>query len=52
MPRDATQDRSTRRAAERIQNRGPEPVRVLFVAVDGYERDATNVRRAVGPRAQ
>ena len=40
------------RAAERIQDRSPEPLRILLVAVDGYERDATNVGRAVGPRTQ
>src|ERR1700680_2309858 len=31
------------RAADLIQDRRPEPLRILLVAVDGDERDATNV---------
>ena len=41
-----------RRAADRVQDGAPEPLRILFVAVDGHERDATKVGRAVGPRTQ
>ena len=40
------------RAADRVQDRAPEPLRILLVAVDGHERDATKVGRAVGPRTQ
>ena len=41
-----------RRAADRVQDGAPEPLRILLVAVDGHERDATRVGRAVGPRTQ
>ena len=39
-------------AADRVQDRGPEALSIPFVALDGYESDATTVRRAVGPGPQ
>ena len=50
-PSSARGDRG-RRAADRVQNGTPEPLRMVFVAVDGDERDATKVGRAVSPRTQ
>src|SRR4051794_13282742 len=41
-----------RRAADRVQDGTPEPLRMLFVAVDGDERDTTTVGRTVSPRTQ
>jgi hypothetical protein len=40
------------RAANRVQNHGPKPLRILFVAVYRHRRDPTKVRRARSPRAQ
>ena len=40
------------RAADRIQNTGPEPLRLLFVAVDGHKRDASSIGRTISPRTQ
>ncbi len=39
-------------ATDRAQDRAPEPLRILLVAVDGHERDAMRVGRAVDPRTQ
>src|SRR5438132_3205439 len=41
-----------RRATDRVQDDAPEPLRIMLVAVHGYERDAATAGRAVSPRAQ
>ena len=41
-----------RRASDRVQDGAPEPLRMLFVAVDGDERNTTRVGRAVSPCTQ
>ena len=41
-----------RRATDRVQDDAPEPLRIMLVAVHGYECDAAKVGRAVSPRAQ
>jgi len=40
------------RVADRVQDAAPEPRRMLLVAEDRHERDATNVGRAIDPRTQ
>jgi hypothetical protein len=42
----------SRRAADRVQDGPPEPLRALLVALDRDKRDAPPARRAVGPRTQ
>jgi len=41
-----------RRATDGVQNDAPESLRIMLVAVHGYERDAAKVGRVVSPRAQ
>jgi len=41
-----------RRATDCVQDGAPELLRVLLVARDGHERDATSAGRAVSPRTQ
>src|SRR5258705_3044817 len=41
-----------RRAADRVEDGPPEPLRVTLVAVHGHKRDAAKFPRAVSPRTQ
>jgi hypothetical protein len=41
-----------RRTADRVEDRTPEPLCILLVAVDRHERHAARARRAVGPATQ